>query len=551
MIGKRFKTIKFFLLLATCTRILFHNFLSSKYYLFIMTSIISKSKARLLITDYFDTLINLFDLEFIREKKEYKLSSIVSSHTYGIEYSTNDIEIINTLQSKIIYYCNKITEDFNGTELELLIHVINPLYIIINESDKYELIELSKDVIYTRIINNKLFLCRYLVPSNVETHVSNLLTNYENESILNIYEYFISTDSSLIKEPNKFIKSCNKRNENICTLYQRIENKELIDVNKMIDKSNEYYVFELYKLIKNKHDVDIINLFRNCHANDICKLYRLLLDTQPDIITNLNINEIINYCNCFELAILYEMIPNKQDVKVNRLINLAYSGIIPKLFKLILNKRDVDFNKMFRKSNSHNILELYQLMLADESMKDILIDVKEVDIDYIIRKCDGYALEYLYSIIPNKSDVDVNSFMRMITNNYEQMGNILELYSSIENRENLNTDELFNLFNSCNPSDYIDLYKLTPNKKDVDINYIIHYSYVSDLIELYKLIPNKKDVDINKLIAKFDPGHDVLSLYKLIPNKQDVNNDLLIEVCHKDRLLELHKLIKIYTTRIL
>lgn len=205
---------------------------------------LSKSDCRLIINDYFDELINLLNYKEFNE---------------------------NTLKLK----CKLITDNINTgtdlTELEYLIATVNPLYIISHDNEIIELIEVSKDCIYPKIINNYMYLHQdissimFLIPKlfNIDTYIRELLNMYRNECITNMYIHLKHIHSPLIEDPNKFISLC-------CDVDTPSE-------------THKNCLYELYKSIDNKNKIDFNSLFENCDESDILGLFELVVLDKDNI----------------------------------------------------------------------------------------------------------------------------------------------------------------------------------------------------------------------------------------------------------------------------
>ena len=87
----------------------------------------SCSKQRFLITEYFDSLSALADLIDARNTADiYAKSPIPIKHVDPLE---SYVPTINLIKEKEKYFLDKINKEENTTDYDLLIKIMNPIYI--------------------------------------------------------------------------------------------------------------------------------------------------------------------------------------------------------------------------------------------------------------------------------------------------------------------------------------------------------------------------------------------------------------------------------------
>ena len=105
-------------------------------------------------------------------------------------------------------------------DYNILLKIMNPIYILYYKDNKIELIELSQDYLLSRRILENLDLSEenFYIPKmplaskkTIHTYAQRELINYRSLSIPTIYCYFLKTDNPIINNPNNFFRLCKKR----------------------------------------------------------------------------------------------------------------------------------------------------------------------------------------------------------------------------------------------------------------------------------------------------------------------------------------------------
>lgn len=166
------------------------------------------------------------------------------------------------------------------------------------------------------------------------------------------------------------------------------------------------------------------------------------------------------------------------------------------------------------------------------------------DVNKIIKLCYKNDLYNLYKIIPNKEDIEVIEIFDRCDDFHlaDLYSEVLKTKKHYEILTNIKIFDINNLIKKSNNIAMIHLYRSIPNKLDVDNNLLISKCLDNQILEIYTLIENKENLDINKLLELCDKRH-LLNIYKLIPNKQDVDVDLLFRLCRDEDTSELKELI--------
>lgn len=479
-----------------------------------MSYLVTLCQCESIIFNYFDSIIRSIDL-YVNE-------------TYDGIFNNSALNVIDQLKSKMNYHIKNIEIKYVNNNLELLMTLINPLYIVSYENNNYELIEINRLYFYTQIINRnlKVFLNRYFTSKiyDIDIHINNFLIDCNEENISHVYNYLLDNKSPLIEDPNSFIKVCAR--EDICSLFTQIVNKEIIDYKILLNKNSGFFMSDLYKLLK-KNAINInsslINIMINrCHEEDISSLYKQLLSHDVS------------------------------DININKIINRFESCYIPRLLKLIsidknIDLKTVDFILLIKRCDRDQIVQLYHVLQHNENIHNFIfsdISFATKVINNMFNRCHIDNIEDLYRLIEMKELVDVN----MILNRCDRL-DIIQLYCLIPNKQDVNINKLFN---RCDQSEMILLYNLIPNKQDIDINNILGRCKKTDLIQFYK---NDLDttsrcrtnaLDFHILFSRCN-STDVLELYRLILTNSTcgelISVNYLIDICISSDILKLCKLI--------
>ena len=291
----------------------------------------------------------------------------------------------------------------------------------------------------------------YIIP-DVNESINILLLECRNETILNIYIELEASGSPLINEPNRFIKLC--PNVYIIELFNLITRKDLIDYNILIGRNSIY---------------------------NMCDLYTAIVKSGKDI-PAININQMFNRCHVSKIFELYQLVSNKEKIDVNKIIKKCIPDDLLELYKyciLIKVSNQIDANLLIHKCKDKEIVNLCKLLVSDNNI--------------------------------NKHRINVNK-----------------------------------LFNKCDALDILEVYMIYLSYNytytNLDINMILRKCQIYDIVRLYRLIPNKQDVNVNKLLLNYECT-DILKLFKLIPNKQDVNTNIILEKCDSYEIVKLYQII--------
>ena len=455
------------------------------------------------IFDYFNSISNAIDL-YVNE-------------TYDGIFSESALDVIDQLKSKMNHCIKNIKLANVGSGLELLVSLVDPLYIVTYDNDVYELLEITKLYFYTQIIKRNETTHRYFTSSmyGIDTHIKQFIFDCCEISIAEIYKFFLDRNLPLIENPNEFIKVC--EGKDICALFNEIIHKQRIDYNILVGRNSKYLMSDLYKLLKKNMiniDSSLINkMIIRCREEDIFELYKLLI------------------------------FHNEKNININNIIFRFETCSIPILLKLIstdinIDLKTVDFNLLIKNCDSDQIVQLYQVILNNENIHKFIfsnISFAMRIINNMFSRCIIDHIEDLYRLIDMKEIVDAN----MILSGCDRL-DIIQLYNIIPNKQDIDINKLFN---RCDRFEMILLYKLVPNKKSIDVNNILNRCNITDLIQFYNLIENKKDVDTEILFDRCNDT-DVLELYKLVVANSDRDIDInkLINICSPSDILELIKL---------
>lgn len=364
-------------------------------------------------------------------------------------------------------------------------------------------IKSNKNIIYTytnienQLLNNNDNIENHnmnIIFSNEKTRILDLNINTEDiESIFqekefNLYIIKIS-EEEIIKMKNvdeviNLIKGVEKYNNNkivVYIIYKKRKynngiNKEKIEINN-INKITEKFLFF--------NQIFIDNLFTNYERENMDLIFKSFLLKGEEII---NENSLMNedlLNEAFENNIIENNGRDKEKIKNALKNNNNIYNIIKNRMKLIIRKRTMKLSEI--EINDNNKEFLYHLHLFN---KKIILDLLKNIINYLLSE---QALQtILFTNVSN--DVSKNKL-------YEDLGLLIDKFSSIENYENIRIKNIYFGFNLLLFNDYKELYqtlsKIKLNENDInDINEKII------LNERYKFrnILNSEDKDDKKFL---------------------------------------------------
>ena len=516
-----------------------------------------------ILGDYIQNTKSFYKLLYISNKKIYKMSYLIESHKYFINFlnkknifsSLKELEIsLNNLIDlikkditfieieKLSLYINK-NINYNENKFSIvfpklrflniyigcnfdLIHLINSL----NQIDELNIFLLSSGNItgsknISPIIFDKLKVLKIDINKDSDLIYHEFFNEFLNNiQIPKLKQYILNLNFNKLIDNIENIYEINILNDNNFKLI----NKTLIDI---LKNKNEFSINAIFSFLNNLKEFQYLEI----NLEVFSFIFIIQREKKKYFKLNFNNNDIINYYNHFDLSINDEIFKYKKiDIKgLNKIEDKIIKDDKYNYIEEIIEKEDINLNDIFLNLNKkkyfikslENIREIYAEN-ETQILKFFNIEIIKKHLVKGFQKLKHLNLSIgLIKESPYDKNLPQNHIFKYISTLIQKSKNLKKLII-ILNPFNFNQDMIHFIFSLIQDLEKLKVLKIIPNSQEY--NKIIQ---IKSLLNEFPKLKNKEKYYFNEFkIGKYG--------FNLNEEKEEINLDLFNKIKYSDTPIE-------------